>query len=339
MITRRHIAGLVAAAALSPALAAAQGTIPAAPTDHRRRSLDAGIRFPEAGRRPWAAQVPLLRIGLLGGENEGDRLGRYGPYRDLLMRTFGIDARLFPAADFGGVVQAFSARQIEIAAMGSSGYAAAWMDSNGNVEPLLVSEEADGSISYISVMVVRRDSGIETVDQMRGRALAWADPNSTSGYLIPRFQLRASGIGVEPGQFFGRTGFGGGHEQAVVAVLQRQYDAAVTWASGQGEESEGFTRGNLRAMVEKGMLNMRDMRIIWRSDPILNGPLTARRDLPDAFKEDMRLFHLALPIAHPEIYRQIERGAGTGYREVRHADFELFIRMRQEEAAARRRRT
>jgi phosphonate transport system substrate-binding protein len=339
MITRRRLAGLAAGSALFPSFAAAQGAMPPAPADRRRRSLDADIRFPEPGRRAWAAQVPQLRIGLLGGENEADRLGRYGAYRDLLARTFGIEARLFPAADFAGVVQAFSARQIEMAGMGSSGYAAAWMDSNGNVEPLLVAEEADGSISYISVMVVRRDSGIESLAQMRGRSLAWADPNSTSGYLIPRFQLRAAGIGVEPGQYFGRTGFGGGHEQAVVAVLQRQYDAAVTWASGQGEESEGFTRGNLRAMVEKGMLNMRDLRVIWRSEPILNGPLTVRADLPEAFKEDMRLFHLALPIAHPEIYRQVERGGGTGYREVRHADFELFIRMRQEEAAARRRRT
>jgi len=333
MITRRSLAALAAGAAFAPALADAQGA------DRRRRSLDADIAFPAAGRRPWAAQVPLLRIGLLGGENESDRLGRYGAYRDLLAATFGIEARLFPAADFGGVVQAFSARQIEMAGMGSSAYAAAWMDSNGNVEPLLVSEEADGSISYISVMVVRRDSGIETLEQMRGRSLAWADPNSTSGYLIPRFQLRAQGIGVEPGQYFARTGFGGGHEQAVVAVLQRQYDAAVTWASGQGAEAEGFTRGNLRAMVDKGMLNMRDLRVIWRSEPILNGPLTVRSDLPDSFKEDMRLFHLALPKAHPALYRQIERGAGTGYREVRHADFELFVRMRQEEAAARRRRS
>jgi phosphonate transport system substrate-binding protein len=339
MITRRHIAGLVAGAALSPALAVAQGAMPAATADRRRRTLDADVQFPAAGRRAWAAQVPQIRIGLLGGENEADRLGRYGAYRDLIAATFGVECRLFPAADYAGVVQAFGARQIEAAGMGSSAYAAAWMDSNGNVEPLVVAEEVDGSISYIAVMVVRRDSGIANFDQMRGRSLAWADPNSTSGYLIPRFQLRAAGIGVEQGQFFSRTGFGGGHEQAVVAVLQRQYDGAVTWASGQGEESTGFTRGNLRTMVDRGLLNMNDLRVIWRSDPILNGPLTVRHDLPEAFKEDFRMFHLGLPKAHPGIYSQVERGGGTGYREVRHADFELFIRMRQEEAAARRRRT
>jgi phosphonate transport system substrate-binding protein len=188
-------------------------------------------------------------------------------------------------------------------------------------------------------MVVRADSGITNIEQMRGKALAWADPNSASGYLIPRFSLRRAGIGVEPGQYFSRTGFGGGHEQAVVAVLQRQYDAAVTWTSGQGDEAQGFSRGNLAAMVQKGLLNMRDLRIIWRSEPILNGPMGTRTDLPAAFKEDIKRFHLALPKTHPDIYKQIERGGGTGYREVRHQDFELFVELRREEAAARRRRS
>jgi phosphonate transport system substrate-binding protein len=294
--------------------------------------------MPQPGRRAWAAQVPQIRIGLLGGENEADRIGRYGAYGKLIEATFGVPVRLFPAADYAGVIQAFGARQIEFAGMGSSAYAGAWMDTNGNVEPLLVAEEKDGSISYISVMVTRADSGITSLETMRGRSLAWADPNSASGYLIPRFELREGGIDPEPGKFFSRTGFGGGHEQAVVAVLQKQYDAAVTWASGQGEESQGFSRGNLQAMVAKGMLNMADLRIIWKSRPILNGPLTVRLDTPAEFRADIRDFHLALPKAHPAIYEQVERGGGTGYRAVKHDDFQLFIDMRKAEAQARRAR-
>jgi phosphonate transport system substrate-binding protein len=333
MITRRNLAGLAAGAMLTPGLAAAQ----AQPV--MRRTLDAGTAFPAAGKRPWAEQVPQLRVGLLGGENEADRLGRFGAYRDLLEATFGVPTRLFPATDYAGVLQAFSAAQIEMANLGASGYAGAWLDTNGGVEPLVVPEENDGSISYVSVMVVRADSGITTMEQMRGKSLAWADPNSTSGYLIPRFALRRAGIGVESGQYFSRTGFAGGHEQGVVAVLQKQYDGAVTWASGQGEVSQGYSRGNLRAMVDKGMLNMADLRIIWTSDPIPNGPLAARTALPAAFKEDMKLFHLALPKTHPEIYQQIERGAGTGYREVTHQTFDIIVELRREEAAARRRRS
>ena len=323
MLTRRHFAGLLAAAPFAPAFAQAQ-TTPAA--------------MPEAGRRPWAQQVTQIRLGLLGGENETDRLGRYEAYRALLEQTFGVPVRLFPAADYAGVMQAFSAKQIDGASMGASGYAGAWLDTNGGVEPLFVAREADGGISYISVMVVRADSGVTSLEQLRGKSLAWADPNSTSGYLVPRSELRAAGIGTESGQYFSRTGFGGGHEQAVVAVLQRQYDAAVTWASGQGEESQGFTRGNLRAMVEKGMLNMADLRIIWRSRPILNGPMTVRSELPAAFKQNFTQFHLALATAHPQIYAQIERGGGLGYAAVTHAQFEPIVQLRREEAAERRRR-
>ena len=333
MLNRRAFGGLVAASALGPRAVRAQGT-PAA-----RRSQDPGIAMPVSGERAWRAQVPLLRIGLMGGENEADRLGRYGAYRQLLEDTFKVPARLFPAADYAGVLQAFSARQIELASLGASGYAGAWLDTNGGVEPLVTAEENDGSISYVSVLVVRADSGITSLEQMRGKSLAWADPNSTSGYLIPRFALRRAGIGVESGQYFSRTGFGGGHEQAVVAVLQRQYDGAVTWVSGQGDPMQGYSRGNLRAMVDKGMLNMRDLRIIWTSDPIPNGPLATRTALPAEFKRDIANFHLALPIAHPDIYRQIERGGGTGYREVTHATFALIVDLRREEAAERRRRS
>ena len=59
-----------------------------------RRSLDPDVIFPEAGPRAWGAQMKQIRIGLLGGENESDRLGRFGPYRDLIEATFKVPARL-----------------------------------------------------------------------------------------------------------------------------------------------------------------------------------------------------------------------------------------------------
>jgi phosphonate transport system substrate-binding protein len=328
MMTRRSLAALAAGSLVLPAALRAQGTAAGAA---------APVAMPAAGERAWAKQVPQIRIGLLGGENEGDRLGRFDSYRKLIEDTFKVPTRLYPAADYAGVMQAFAAKQIEASSMGASGYAGTWLDTNGGVEPLVVPLENDGSISYISVMIVRKDSGITSLEQMRGKSLAWADPNSTSGYLVPRSELRGSNIDIN--SYFSRTGFAGGHEQAVVAVQQKQYDGAVTWASGIGDEAQGFSRGNLRAMVEKGMLNMGDMRIIWKSRPILNGPLVVRSDLPAAFKEDFTNLHLALPAAHPAIYEAIERGGGKGYARVTHTQFEPIVQLRREEAAERRRRS
>jgi phosphonate transport system substrate-binding protein len=325
--TRRALAALGLAALAGPARAQRPP----------RRSADPDVTFPVAGARPWAAPLRQLRVGLLGGENAADRLGRFGPYRELLEQTFRLPVRLFMAADYAGVVQAFAAQQLELSSMSPAAYAAAWIETGGGVEPLVTTEESDGSISYVAVMLVRADSGITALEQLRGRSIAWADPNSASGYLIPRFSLRRQGI--NPDQFFGRASFAGGHEQAVVALLQRQVDAAVTWASGQGEESAGFSRGALHSMVEKGLADMRQLRVIWRSEPIVNGPQVVRADLPAEFKDDMRAFHLALPKAHPDIYRQIERGGGVGYREVSAADYEVMIEMRRQEAQERRRRS
>ncbi|MBI0433610.1 phosphate/phosphite/phosphonate ABC transporter substrate-binding protein [Roseomonas sp. KE0001] len=322
MITRRTLAGLVAGTALLPAALRAQ---------------QAPVAMPATGERPWAKEVPQIRIGLLGGENESDRLGRFDAYRKLIEDTFKVPTRLFPAADYAGVMQAFSAGQIEASSMGASGYAGVWLDTNGAVEPLVVPLESDGSSSYISVMVTRKDSGITSLEQMKGRSLAWADPNSTSGYLIPRSELRNDGIDIN--SFFSRTGFAGGHEQGVVAVLQKQYDACCTWASGIGDQSKGFSRGNLQAMVEKGMLNMADLNLIWKSRPIPNGPLVVRKALPAAFREDFTNFHLALPDSHPKIYADIERGGGKGYVRVTHEMFAPIVQLRRDEAAERRRRS
>lgn len=294
--------------------------------------------LPAPGRRAWAAEVPQLRIGLIGGENEADRLSRYGPYGKLLEETFAIPVRLLPASDYAGIGQAFAARQIEMSTMSPAAYAAVWLDTDGGVQPILVTEEADGSTSYIAAMYVRADSGITDIAGLRGKSIAWADPNSASGYLIPRAELRAQGIDPEPGRFFSRTGFAGGHEQAVIAVLQRQYDAGIAWTSGIGDPAEGYTRGVLHAMVEKGMLNMRDLRIIWKSRPIESGPIVVRTDLPAAFKEDMIRFHMALPKARPDIHRAIERGSAIGWVPVQHASYAVFVDMLKAERAARRAR-
>jgi phosphonate transport system substrate-binding protein len=322
MITRRAaIAGL----ALGPATLAR-----AAPAQETAQEM------PTPGKRAWAAQIPVIRIGLLGGENNADRLGRYEAYQKLLEATFDVPVKLMPAADYAGVIQAFAAKQLELAYMSPAAYAAAWVQSDGDVVPILTSREQDGSISYVAVLYVRADSGINSLADMKGRSLAWSDPNSASGYMIPRAEFRA--MGIDPDKYFSRTGFAGGHEQAVVAVLNKQYDAGVTWTSGIGDIAQGYTRGMLRMMTDKKMLDMKDLRILWRSRPILNGPITLRKSTPADFQADMLAFHEALPRAHPEIYHQVDMGSGKDWVPVKHEDYVVFIDMLSQEAAERRRR-
>ena len=302
----------------------------------RRQAVAMGASALIMGLGDARADTPTqFRIGILGGENTQDRLARYDAFKPLLEAHLKLPVKLFPAADYAGVMQGIAAGQLEAAEFGASGFAGAWLDCKC-VEPVVVPQEADGSTYYYSVMVVRADSGIKTLADMKGRSLAWADPNSTSGYLIPSASLKAKKIDLAEGAYFSKTGFSGGHEQGVVAVLNRQYDAAVTWTSGQGEEAEGYTRGALRSMVDKKMLQMSDISIIWMSGKIPNGPWAVRTALPAELKASFSAFMLDLPKSHRAVYDELEHGAGVGYVPATMALYQDIIDLRLAERGSNR---
>lgn len=282
----------------------------------------------------WRAQMPVFRIGLLGGENESDRLRNNECMRVQMEERLGVPVEMFPAPDYAGVIQGLLAGQLDYAGLGASAYAAIYLNDPEAVEPVFVSSEADGSLGYIAAMYVRADSDIHSLDDMRGHSLAYADPNSTSGYLVPRFELAQAGI--DDTTYFSSTGFGGGHEQAVVAVLQGQYDAGVTWASGQGEPSEGYSRGNLRRMVDNGLLDMADLRIIWESNLIPNGPIVMRKSMPAEARTIVEDWLDTLLETDAQCYYDISFGEGQGFARVDHSFFEGIVEMRRQAIAGSR---
>ncbi|MBI1621377.1 phosphonate ABC transporter substrate-binding protein [Aquamicrobium zhengzhouense] len=277
----------------------------------------------------WKAELPVFRVGLLGGENEADRLRKNDCMVQQLGEKLGVKVELFPASDYAGVMQGLLAGQLDAAQLGASGYAGIYLQDPEAVEPIFVALENDGSDGYYAMMYARADAGIENLEGMKDKSLAFADPNSTSGYLVPKAELEMQGI--NPDEYFSSTGFGGGHEQAVVAVLNGQYDAGVTWTSGVGEVKDGYSRGALNSMVGKGLLNMDDLRIIWKSNLIPNGPWVVRKALPAEPKQIAIDWMEALYETDYECYVNVSQGEGKGFKRVEHAFFDNIVEMRKRE--------
>jgi len=276
----------------------------------------------------WRDEVPVFRIGILGGENEADRLQEYGCQKAYLEDKLGVPVELYPASDYAGVLQGLLAGQLEFAGLGSAGYAGIHLQNPDAVEPLYTTMQIDGSLGYRSAMYARADSGIESLEDMEGKSLAFADPNSTSGYLVPSYEL-ANEEGLSMEEYFSRTGFAGGHEQGVVAVLNGQYDGGVTWTSGVGEKSMGYSRGNLRSMVEKDMLDMSELNIIWMSNLITNGPSVIRSDVPEELKSLVTGAMMRLPVVDRACFEDIAQGDAKGYFAIGHEFYEPIINMRR----------
>ena len=281
-----------------------------------------------AGTAPVHA-LDTFRIGILGGENESDRIRNFQCLVEQLPEALGVqDVQLFPAADYDGVIQGLLGGTLDYAELGASGYAKIYLEDEDAVTPILTTVQTDGSMGYHSVMVANAEAGIETLEDMEGKRLGFADPDSTSGFLVPQVTLPDE-LGMPIEEFFGETGFGGGHENLVLEVVKGNFDAGTTWASGVGDFDDGYSSGNLAKMVDKGILDMDDLVELWKSPLIPNGPIVVRSDLEEDIRSEFKRFMMALPESDPECFSAIQGGDYSAFTEVTPEFYEAIIDARR----------
>jgi phosphonate transport system substrate-binding protein len=279
----------------------------------------------------YAQEITEFRIGLLGGENAQDRMASNECLRAYAEEALGVPVRLFTPADYNGVIQGLLGGSLDMAWLGASAYAAVYVADENAVEPVLVKTNLDGGYTYHSIGFARADSGITSLDDMKGKSFAFADPNSTSGFLIPNVELPAAGYSMTEGEYFSRIGFSGGHEQSIIAVANGDYDAGVTWADGQGAWEDGYNSGALRRASDAGIVDMNDLVEIWKSSAIPEGPVVVRTALPQDVKHTMIDLVAGLHDTDPDCAYGVAAGETAGFSPVTHEEYETIIAIRRAE--------
>jgi len=277
--------------------------------------------------------IKEFRIGILGGENAQDRLNSNECLRKYTEDLLGVPTKLFAPADYNGVIQGLLGGTIDMAWLGASGYAKVWLSDPEAVVPVLVKVNVDGGYGYHSIGFARKDSGIETLEDMKGKVFGFGDPNSTSGYLIPSIEIpEATGASMDSGDYFGEVKFTGGHEQTIVAVKNGDIDAGVTWADGLGNWEDGFNSGALRKAVDAGLIDMNDLVEIWRSKPIPEGPIVLRKALPSYTKVLMTGLMASLKTMDPDCAYGVLAGEAQGFQPITHDAYKSIIEARKEKS-------
>ena len=228
-----------------------------------------------------------FRMGFLGDEAAQDVLTRTECLKDYIQQAYGVPVKTFTFKDYAGTMEAMLGGNLDYTWLGASAYAGIYLRKPDAVEPLVTRRHPNGETGYYSVMVARQDSGIKSLSDTKGKRIGYSDPNSTSGYLIPSITLTQPPHNLDIKTHFASAKFMGGHENAILGLLNGDVDVAVTWASGVGEWDEGYTSGNLRKMVDKGVLNMDDIVQVWSSKLIPNGPVVMAKSLPRHAKDVM----------------------------------------------------
>ena len=270
----------------------------------------------------------------VSGSNDDPMLvKRRSVFRDRLSAALGLPVKLYESSDYNGVIQAISSGQVDLAQIAGGGYANVDAQVGSLVAPILTPRQAEGETGYYSALVVRADSPSRSLADMKGKSLGYVDFNSTSGYLVPRAKFREQGL--DPDTYFGKTSFAGGHTQAVMALANGQFDAAILQASG-GDPQQGFTRGALYTMARRGLVDLKDFRIIWTTGPIPSEAVIVRTDRPQAMIDLVRGTMAALAYDEPELWTEIGQLDGSAYTAVTRDHYKDIIALRAADIAQRR---
>lgn len=139
--------------------------------------------------------------------------------------------------------------------------------------PMAVKGNSEGFQGYNLITIVRADSDIQTMEQLKGRKVAHTSVSSNSGNLAPRALFPQ--MGIEPDRDY-TVAYSGKHDQSVMGVLSGDYDAAPV-------ASDVFNR-----MADAGRVNRDDFRIIYTSPRFPTSAFGYAHDLHPELVEDIK---------------------------------------------------
>jgi len=235
-----------------------------------------------------------LVMGLIPADNNEEMIKTFEPMRAYLEKKLGQKIKMFTATDYAGVIEAMKKKRVDIAWFGPLSYYLAEQEAGAEAFAVGIRQGSD-SPTYKSIIVTPCDSGIKSIKDLKGKNVAFVDPASTSGGLMPTFMVKQE-TGMMPQDFFGKFTYAGSHDAAELAVKNKTVDAAA-------DNDITYPR-----MLEKGLITKESNCIIAESSPLPGSPLVYRGDLPDDLKKKISD---AILNAHKDI--QV-----TGYGKISH---------------------
>lgn len=168
----------------------------------------------------------VLRVGFVPAEDAQRVMQNAQPIVEILRKRLNMEVQPFVATDYTGVVEALRVNKLDMAFLTPASYVLAKNEANIRV---ILKSERKGIPFYYAAIIVRADSGIRSLDDLRGKSFAFGDALSTTGNVIPRRMLKERGI--DPVRDFKQVLHSGGHDATVLAVLHGKVDAGATYAN------------------------------------------------------------------------------------------------------------
>ncbi len=201
-----------------------------------------------------------LGVGLFQPDKEKND-ATYRPLADYLAAKLEREVQLFTVDTWEGLAKSLANGETDIALMGPWGYVLANHTAGAQVVATIL---YDGKPEYFAITVTNSKSGINSVEDLKGKTFAFGDKGSTSGYLIPFYNFQK--LGIDPETYFSKVIYTK-HQAIEMQVTRGELDAGADY------------NRNRNAMIEQGLIKAEDSKIIWQSDPLPNDAFAVSADL------------------------------------------------------------
>ncbi len=207
-----------------------------------------------------------ILVGIVPERNIIIQAQRYQPLitylSERLGKGFSVKLKLLPSHI--DVCKELIDGSIDAAFIGSLAFAAVRRHVNA-----LVQSEADGKVTSRSLILVRKDSGINGVVEMRSKRLVMGGKTTMSGYVFPRYLLAHEGFGGLA-DFFSETDIVGTYEDAIMAVYNRDVEV-------------GSVKETVFRMLAKENQSIKNgLKIVAQSPPIPANTFVLRKNLKNS---------------------------------------------------------
>lgn len=254
-----------------------------------------------------AAEKPLIRFGVIPRYNPLVMYKRYQPIMDYLTAETPYHFELKISKDYPEAVRFLQQGVTQISSLGDVTFAEA--NLRYQAMPILKPLNKAGIPFYRSAIIVRNDSALQSIAEIKGKTMAFGSPHSTSGNLIPRYLLWDNKVRMQDLKSFTNLQH---HDAVAKAILKGQFDA-----------------GAVKDVVAE-KYKPHGLRILAWSKPIPAVPLVVRRDTPPEVVQAITRALLKLDRSNPRhkaIMKNWDDEFNNGFATARQQDYADIFRM------------
>lgn len=212
-----------------------------------------------------------LVLGMVPSREAGRMILNLDPIAQMLEERIGIPTTATVTTSPTSLIGAMRTRRVDIGIFGPFALVLAEEQAGAVV---ILNSTRRGADHYRAQFVVRADSGIQSLADLKGKVWAYPSPTSTSGYLFPYVTLAEAG--VDPAKDV--TGINvTAHDAAVLAVYNGDADFATTFEDARND------------ILKEKPDALDKLKILAYTEPIPNDGVVVRKEL------------------HPDLIRQIQQ--------------------------------